>query len=314
MKNYYINEVSKRRIVSLMLASSLTLTSLGLTGCGKKNMEKDPSEPTTRQETIDDCTKIEDSWFCEVSVVDAENDTLLEGAKFELRDENNNLVDSWISSSEEAYRIENLEDGLYKLTEVTAPKGYIIAGNRNTWTINPSSGWRQETISIKNSDSSKYVNNGVNNILNTGKKESIDGEYFVLKLRESYENRLNDKDFLQYDGELPKYILMRGSSLEAIGSLSNSNSVQYEFFGVEDNLLSPTDSATDISFYHDNDGVYHTRIWRTDTNVIRGFLTNDNLYIVPLSDLTKDEVEELSSSYCNFNKAEKAKTKALTKQ
>lgn len=36
MKNNYINETTRRRLISLMLASSLTLTSFGLTGCGKK--------------------------------------------------------------------------------------------------------------------------------------------------------------------------------------------------------------------------------------------------------------------------------------
>ena len=89
----------------------------------EKNIEKAPSEPTRRQETIDDYTKIEKSWFCEVSVTDVENGMLLDGAKFELRDENNNLIESWISSSKEAHRIENIKDGLYTLTEVAAPEG-----------------------------------------------------------------------------------------------------------------------------------------------------------------------------------------------
>ena len=40
MKNNYINETTRRKLISLMLASSLTLTSFGLTGCGKKNIEK----------------------------------------------------------------------------------------------------------------------------------------------------------------------------------------------------------------------------------------------------------------------------------
>ena len=53
---------------------------------------------------------------------------LLDGAKFELRDENNNLIESWISSSKEAHRIENIKDGLYTLTEVAAPEGYVVAG------------------------------------------------------------------------------------------------------------------------------------------------------------------------------------------
>ena len=238
-------------------------------------------------------------------------DLLKFGVEFD-RDENNNLIESWISSSKEAHRIENIKDGLYTLTEVAAPEGYVVAGNKNTWTINPSSGWKSDCMIIDNISASKYVDKGINNILNTGKKEDIDGQYFVLKLRESYENRLNNKDFLEYEGELPKYILLKGSYLEAIGVLFNSNSVQYEFFGTEENLSSQINSATDISFFYDNDGIYYTRIWRTDTNVVRGFITNDNLYIVPLSDLTKEELEELSLSN-DINTVEKAKTRTLTR-
>lgn len=313
MKNNYINETTRRRLISLMLASTLTLTSFGLTGCGKKKPENNSFNSTTKEDTIDGYTNLnKESWFCEVSVTDVENGMLLDGAKFELRDENNNLIESWISSSKEVHRIENIKDGLYTLTEVAAPEGYVVAGNKNTWTINPSSGWKSDSMIIDNISASKYVDKGINNILNTGKKEDIDGEYFVLKLRESYENRLNNKDFLEYEGELPKYILLKGSYLEAIGVLFNSNSVQYEFFGTEENLSSPTDSATDISFYYDNDGIYYTRIWKTNTNVVKGFITNDNLYIVPLSDLTKEELEELSLSN-DINTVEKAKTKILTR-
>lgn len=72
MKNNYINEATRRRLISLMLASSLTLTSFGLTGCSKKKQESDSFEPTTKQETIEGYTKIEESWFCEVSVTDVE--------------------------------------------------------------------------------------------------------------------------------------------------------------------------------------------------------------------------------------------------
>lgn len=42
MKNNYINETTRRKLISLMLASSLTLTSFGLTGCGKKKYRKSP--------------------------------------------------------------------------------------------------------------------------------------------------------------------------------------------------------------------------------------------------------------------------------
>ena len=57
---------------------------------------------------------------------DAATGEELEGAKLELRKENGELVDSWISTTS-AHIIENLEDGMYTLTEITAPHGYEIA-------------------------------------------------------------------------------------------------------------------------------------------------------------------------------------------
>lgn len=228
MKNNYINETTRRRLISLMLASSLTLTSFGLTGCGKK-YRKSPFWANKKTGNNRWLHKNREILVLRSFCYRRWNGMLLDGAKFELRDENNNLIESWISSSKEAHRIENIKDGLYTLTEVAAPEGYVVAGNKNTWTINPSSGWKSDCMIIDNISASKYVDKGINNILNTGRKEDIDGQYFVLKLRESYENRLNNKDFLEYEGELPKYILLKGSYLEAIGVLFNSNSVQYEF-------------------------------------------------------------------------------------
>ena len=39
MKNNIINEYTKRRLVSLALSTSITATSLGLTGCAGKKIE-----------------------------------------------------------------------------------------------------------------------------------------------------------------------------------------------------------------------------------------------------------------------------------
>ena len=57
---------------------------------------------------------------------DAATGEELPGAKLEVRKENGELVDSWISTSS-AHIIEGLEDGMYVLTEITAPHGYEIA-------------------------------------------------------------------------------------------------------------------------------------------------------------------------------------------
>ena len=51
----------------------------------------------------------------------------VEGAKLEVRDEKNNVVDSWTTTKEDHY-ISGLEEGkTYTLTETTAPNGYVKA-------------------------------------------------------------------------------------------------------------------------------------------------------------------------------------------
>ena len=51
----------------------------------------------------------------------------VEGAKLEVRDEKNNVVDSWTTTKEDHY-VSGLEEGkTYTLTETTAPNGYVKA-------------------------------------------------------------------------------------------------------------------------------------------------------------------------------------------
>lgn len=53
----------------------------------------------------------------------------VEGAKLEVRDEKNNVVDSWTTTKEDHY-ISGLEEGkTYRLVEVEAPKGYVKASD-----------------------------------------------------------------------------------------------------------------------------------------------------------------------------------------
>lgn len=294
MKNNIINEYTKRRLVSLALATSITATSLGLTGCAGKKIENNPYGTNEKYNVCDnflnDASTIDD-WFCDVWV-EGDNDKILGGAKFELRDEAGNLVDSWTSSSSEAHRIEKLKDGIYILKEVSTPVGYVLSGSKNTWTINPKSGWKCEVLPIRNTLEKEYANNNVNNILNTGKKEYINCEYFVLNLEESYKNSKDEDDFIHYNDNIPKYILLKGTQADGMMTLANSNSVQYEFGDIfEDNYI-PRFEETDVSMNYNGDGYYYITVWRSYCGIV-GRFTNDNLYIKPLYDLTREELEEL---------------------
>ena len=71
-------------------------------------------------EMKDDYTKVE------ISKVNENTDQLISGAKLELRDEEGNLIDSWISDSE-PHQINYIAPGKYVLKELSAPEGYLLA-------------------------------------------------------------------------------------------------------------------------------------------------------------------------------------------
>lgn len=57
----------------------------------------------------------------------------LAGATFEIKDQDGNKIDSWVSTVE-AHTIE-LETGVYTLTEISAPKGYILNNTPITFNV-----------------------------------------------------------------------------------------------------------------------------------------------------------------------------------
>ena len=61
----------------------------------------------------------------EISKLDITNDEELPGAKLTVKDEEGNLIEEWVSTSE-PHKL-NLAAGKYTLTEVTAPDGYEVA-------------------------------------------------------------------------------------------------------------------------------------------------------------------------------------------
>lgn len=62
-----------------------------------------------------------------VSKKDVSGKNYVEGAKLEVRDDQNRVVDSWTSTKEDHY-VSGLEEGkTYTLTETTAPNGYVKA-------------------------------------------------------------------------------------------------------------------------------------------------------------------------------------------
>ena len=81
-----------------------------------------------------------------------EEGNVLSGASLELYDSQNNLVDSWESTSE-YHTIKNLPQGVYRLHEAKAPEGWTLAEDITfSITENP------ETVTIKMSDRRIYGN------------------------------------------------------------------------------------------------------------------------------------------------------------
>ncbi len=68
-----------------------------------------------------------DSTWVEVSKTDITGGAEISGANLEIRDENGEIVDQWVSG-EQPHVIRGLEGGrTYTLTETRAPKGYVLA-------------------------------------------------------------------------------------------------------------------------------------------------------------------------------------------
>lgn len=81
-------------------------------------------EVTTEKETqhLEMVDKIVD-----ITKTDITNEKEIEGAKLQVVDEDNNIVDEW-TSTKEAHKVKGLEEGKkYTLIEITAPYGYEIA-------------------------------------------------------------------------------------------------------------------------------------------------------------------------------------------
>ena len=69
-----------------------------------------------------------------ISKRDAANSNELPGAKLKITDAAGNIIEEWISTNT-PHKVTGLEDGVYTLTEVTAPHGYSIAESI-TFTVN----------------------------------------------------------------------------------------------------------------------------------------------------------------------------------
>lgn len=126
----------KRRLMALVLASSIGITSFGLAGCGKRKIETQ-GETNGYYDVFERDNNLKvyftDEWFCDVWAEDYDNNKL-SGIVFELRDGKNNLVDQWTSSNE-PHRIKGLDKGKYILTEINVVGDYMTANNNYTYEI-----------------------------------------------------------------------------------------------------------------------------------------------------------------------------------
>lgn len=75
-----------------------------------------------KQEMFDDVTKVK------ISKTDITGDVEIPGAKLTILDKDDQVVESWISTSEPHY-VEKLPIGKYTLREEQAPKGFILSND-----------------------------------------------------------------------------------------------------------------------------------------------------------------------------------------
>lgn len=288
----------KRRLMALVLASSTFISSVSLVGCSTiDNTSSDNSYGELLDRDNNFKRYFTSDWFCDIWVEDY-NNMKLTGAMFELRDLNNNVIDSW-TSSDVPYRITRIKEGKYTLVEVKAPDGYVTASGNYKYDIFVGEN-NFDIVAIKHVTNSNISNNIVNNVFTTGNKEYVKDELFVFKLRDSYINRMSDNDYLKYNNSkididnIPKYLLLNGTEDEYIDAIPNG-SVQYAFNDITS--LNDSDlSLTKVSLICNKDGSYNTILYNTYLG-ITGNIYNDDMYMIPVQDLTKEEINELFKEY-----------------
>lgn len=92
----------------------------------KGYVKAEPIKFTVSTDKKDQTLVMKDKQFT-ASKKDVSGKNYVEGAKLEVRDDQNRVVDSWTSTKEDHY-VSGLEEGkTYTLTETTAPNGYVKA-------------------------------------------------------------------------------------------------------------------------------------------------------------------------------------------
>lgn len=103
------------------VAESITFTVENGTVTGGSIVMYDTPIKATPSEPEED----EDTYFY-ISKRDATTSAELPGAQFKLTNQDGDIIATWTSTSSPK-KIENPEDGVYTLTETTAPSGYLVA-------------------------------------------------------------------------------------------------------------------------------------------------------------------------------------------
>jgi len=94
----------------------------------KGYVKAEPIKFTVSTDKKDQTLVMKDKQFT-ASKKDVSGKNYVEGAKLEVRDDQNRVVDSWTSTKEDHY-VSGLEEGkTYRLVEVEAPKGYVKASD-----------------------------------------------------------------------------------------------------------------------------------------------------------------------------------------
>lgn len=97
--------------------------------------------------------------------------------------------------------------------------------------------------------------------------------------------------------ELPKYVILKGTSKKDSLNAVSEGSVIYNFEDVT-SFKDSEFSLTDISLTCNLDGSYQTIVYSSFLG-LKGSIYNMSLYMMPLKDLTNDQINELFDENVN---------------
>ena len=240
-----------------------------------------------------------------IKLLDKDTKEYVEGAKLVLKDINGDVIVEFTTSNIDFY-INGLRDGIYTLTQLSSSDGYHLNGESINFEVKGNdvdivmynTRMTEEEI---NSMRNEVISNLVD-VFDTDYRRNINGEYYVLRLRDAYksycESNPNGKKVDLED--VPKYLFLKGTAFETRRKYKDE--IEYEFANWNDDISTTKDWKTDVSLVRIRKNsfalyLYFAKELGYDSFGLTIGVKDSYDYLKPISQLSQLEKKELIEQY-----------------